>query len=370
MSEKPKWDRIRPLGGGGQSDVFLVRRPDRSVERDQCLARIRTALDGDKREELATAIYAYARPDTEAELGALKIFKIPRDESKQNEATKRLENEIRMLSARASGLPELLDSCLEEGWLVTEFFPEGTLEGHPEKYRGDVHSALRAFRSVVEAAALLHREGYVHRDIKPGNVFIRRASDLVLGDLGIVFIPDAPERLTLTDERVGPRDYMPSWGDLGKRLEKVDPRFDVYMLGKLLWCMVSGRQKLPREWYRRQGFNLSEFFPNAPNIEMINSILDKSVVEDESECLDSGELPKIVDRYLAILRNGGGLASQDSGRSCQVCGEGVYIADASRIIGQSLYDLQTRNAGALYAEYFVCNNCGHMQLFRTKKRVG
>ncbi len=31
--------------------------------------------------------------------------------------------------------------------------------------------------------------------------------------------------------------YMPPWADIGGRLEKIDSNFDVYMLGKLLWCM-------------------------------------------------------------------------------------------------------------------------------------
>jgi hypothetical protein len=44
---------------------------------------------------------------------------------------------------------------------------------------------------------------------------------------------------------------MPQWGDLGERLEHVQPNFDVYMLGKLLWCMVSGRLKLPREYHKK-----------------------------------------------------------------------------------------------------------------------
>ena len=41
-----EWEKIRPLGSGGQSDVYLVRSPDRVSERTECLRRIRTALQG------------------------------------------------------------------------------------------------------------------------------------------------------------------------------------------------------------------------------------------------------------------------------------------------------------------------------------
>jgi serine/threonine protein kinase len=378
MGERKQWEEIERLGGGGQSNVFLERRPERSSKRRECLDVIRAAIDGDKRGELATAIWTYARPDSDSELGALKAFKIsssrgiaPPPGSEADEAVRRLENEINSLAKGRLGLPKLLDSDLAARWLVTEFFAEGTIERAPEKYKGDAFRALKAFRSLVKTAASLHEERLVHRDIKPANVFIRRDDDLVLGDFGIVFVPDQAERLTQTNERVGPRDYMPPWGDLGERLKDVRPNFDVYMLGKLLWCMVSGRQKLPREFQRRPGFNLVEAFPNDPAMEMINSILDLSVVEDESKCLQSGgELLKIVDRYLSILGRGGQLLSDGIRRTCRVCGEGTYLIDSSRVIGQSLYDLASRPVGAFYTEYFVCDACGHLELFRTKRRIG
>jgi serine/threonine protein kinase len=85
----------------------------------------------------------------------------------------------------------------------------------------------------------------------------RRPKDdeLVLGDFGIVFLPSVGEPLTETRERVGPRDYMAPWMDRGERVEDVHTCSDVYMLGKLLWCMISGKLKLSRENHRRKEFN-------------------------------------------------------------------------------------------------------------------
>jgi len=241
MENRKQWEEITPLGSGGQSNVFLVRRPERTIERQECLSMIRTAIDGDKRPELATAIWTYARPDANSELGALKVFKISPTHgsaslpaTSNDEAVRRLENEVNALAKGRPGLPKLLDSNLGEYWLVTEFFVDGTLERKPDKYKGNAFRALRAFQSLVKTVASLHEEKLVHRDIKPANVFIRRDDDLVLGDFGIVFVPGETERVTLTNERVGPRDYMPPWGDLGERMKDVHPCFDVYMLGKLL----------------------------------------------------------------------------------------------------------------------------------------
>jgi serine/threonine protein kinase len=199
MGNRADWEQIRPLGSGGQSDVFLVRNSARSSERANCLQEIRLALDGDKRAELANAISSYTRADVISELGALKLFKIPPQdskafsplpESKEYEAIERLKNEVAALSQKRPGLPKLLDFNLDERWIVTEFFPERTLEDHPTRYRGNPVSALKAFRSLVQTVASLHKDSYIHRDIKPANVFISKDDELVLGDFGIVYVPN------------------------------------------------------------------------------------------------------------------------------------------------------------------------------------
>jgi serine/threonine protein kinase len=369
MGTRKDWEQVAPLGGGGQSNVFLVRRPLRSTDRESNLKKIQGALDSAKSALLAESIWSYARPDNASELGALKVFKIKK-RADDDQAIERLRNEIASLESGDPGLPLLLDSNVEERWLVTEYFPEKTLEHHPRRYMGDAARALKAFRSLVATTASLHKKGRVHRDIKPPNVFVRNDEELVLGDFGIVFVPEAAERLTATNERVGARDFMPQWADVGERLEKVDPNFDVYMLGKLLWCMVSGRQKLNREYFRNPNFDLTVAFPGDPGMEIINSILEKCVVEEPTKCLASGqELLELVNRFLSVLRRGGQLLGDSVKRPCRVCGEGFYQSDRDELASLSKYDPQSRPKGGMYVEFFVCNVCGHVELFKTKRRV-
>src|SRR5438445_5473662 len=110
LQGEAEWEQIEPLGGGGQSDVFLVRSPARVSERGGCLQKIRKALDEDKRAQLAEAIWTYVRPESPSEVGALKVFKIPPEgqtlTSKENEAIERLKNEIAVLSQGRRGLPK------------------------------------------------------------------------------------------------------------------------------------------------------------------------------------------------------------------------------------------------------------------------
>ncbi len=80
--------------------------------------------------------------------------------------------------------------------MVTEYFSGGTLEDHLVDYKGNPVLALKAFRSLVNTVAQLHKEGIVHRDIKPANIFIGKDHELILGDFGLVFVPDRAPRIT------------------------------------------------------------------------------------------------------------------------------------------------------------------------------
>jgi serine/threonine protein kinase len=384
MEKYGGWEVIEPpLGEGGQSKVYLVRTPVRTTERARCLAEIRSSLDGDRRAELATSIFSYAREDYTSELGALKVFKIPPDGksltpppgSDEYEAIERLKNEIGALRRGGQGLPKLLDSNIELRWIVTEYFPERTLEHHPSRYRGNAPLALKAFRSLVQTVALLHKEGYIHRDIKPANVFIRCDDELVLGDFGIVYVPNAPDRITQSGERVGPRDYMPQWANLGVRQEQVEPCSDVYMLGKLLWSMVDGRAVLPREYHSRPEFDLTKTFPNDPHMYLINRILDKCVVEDSDQCLSSAvDLFLMIEEMLTVIERGGQALAAGVPRPCHVCGKGSYRHEQWRTLSPAAQHevgqirIWVGSGGAdlarLGVKTFICDYCGHVEFFR------
>jgi len=359
------WEVLEPLGEGGQSDVFLVRSAARVQERKRDLADIREALDGDHRSTLAEAIFDYARPDNLDELGALKKFKIAKSHgmdllpgSEDDRALRRLRTEITILKQNRPGLPRLLDHRENDRWIVTELFRDGSLEKHIGRFAGDIGRALTVFRSIVRTVAELHKDEIVHRDIKPANIF-PKSDDLILGDFGIAYHPHNGERLTRTLERVGPRDYMPPWADLGERLDDVTPAFDVYMLGKLLWCMLAGKMKLPREYHRQPRFDLNLLFPNK-DFSAINRILDKTVVSDEVKCLrNAGELLELVDEALSLGSQSYSLFFDGSKMTlrCIICRKGEYALQPDNVI------VQTHRGGSIRLGVYICNICYHYQFF-------
>ena len=77
-----------------------------------------------------------------SELGALKEFKLRSDEQ---QATSRLKQEVDALREVAPGLPRLLDFNLKERWMVTEYFPNSTLENNHSKYKGDADAGSNSF---------------------------------------------------------------------------------------------------------------------------------------------------------------------------------------------------------------------------------
>jgi len=377
--QEDEWERIKRLGGGGQSEVFLVRTPERTTERARCiefLSSFPPPLTAAREEraklhaQFAESLQTYMRPDLPEELGAMKVFKI-REEGGEQQALDRLKQEMRVLQQNRPGLPKLLDFSETERWIVTEYFPRGTLEDNISRYRGKPALALKAFLSLVNTVLLLHEEDVVHRDIKPANVFVRRDDELVLGDFGIVYLPNQPKRLTHTNESVGPHDYMPSWGNVGGRLEHVHTNFDVYMLGKLLWCMVSGNLWLNREFFREPGTDVSILFRDDPHAYMINTILEKCLVDRAEKCVSITDLHAIVIAFVSLIEQGGQLLQEEVPRPCHVCGVGEYhpelFRQANSAFRMRFWNLSggANDINLATVRVYACDRCGHMQFFKS-----
>jgi tRNA A-37 threonylcarbamoyl transferase component Bud32 len=97
--------------------------------------------------------------------------------------------------------------------------------------------AARIAADVAEALESAHRQGLVHRDVKPGNVMIDRQGRVKVVDFGIARAA-ADDTLTQTGTVLGTASYLSPEQARGDR---VDARSDVYSLGCVLYEMVTGR---------------------------------------------------------------------------------------------------------------------------------
>lgn len=273
-------------------------------------------------------------------------------------AIERMTMEIGTLKSVAHpALIKVLDDKLDDRWFVTEYFKSGTLVGQLERYKGHVLEALLAFRPIVDATAVLHRNSIVHRDIKPDNVFVADDGHLVLGDCGLAIKLENQERITLTYENVGTRDYQPAWS-YGMRLQDVKPNFDVFSLGKLLWAMVSGKPRFPLWYFDRNPHDLRTLLPDNPDVLFVQRILKQCVVEHSEHCIlaDASALLAEVDKSIQALSTGAVVPTTTGRMRCRFCGVGSYNkAEEFAVSGNS-------QSGSP-RHYYCCDHCGHLEFF-------
>ena len=121
-------------------------------------------------------------------------------------------------------------------YLSMTYLPGGTLR---EKIRRGltVDNALYILKCLTDALGYAHRQGIVHRDIKPGNVLFTHSGAPVLTDFGIAKTVGTETRLTSTGMTIGSVGYMSPEQALGN---EVDQRSDLYSLGVMFWQMLTG----------------------------------------------------------------------------------------------------------------------------------
>jgi len=102
----------------------------------------------------------------------------------------------------------------------------------------DVKAAMSFAADICAALDFSHRNGIVHRDVKPGNVMITPSGAVKVMDFGIArAVSDSSVTMTSTAAVIGTAQYLSPEQARG---ESVDARSDVYSAGCLLFELVTG----------------------------------------------------------------------------------------------------------------------------------
>jgi serine/threonine protein kinase len=96
--------------------------------------------------------------------------------------------------------------------------------------------------SVLEVLAAAHEHGVVHRDVKPGNIFVTRDGRVKLLDFGVARVGErlGVSVITQAGSAVGTPEFMAPEQAAG-RIEEIDALTDVWAVGATMFQLLSRR---------------------------------------------------------------------------------------------------------------------------------
>jgi serine/threonine-protein kinase len=161
----------------------------------------------------------------------------------------------------------------------------------------DVAESLFYMSQLCDALYATHKEGIIHRDIKPDNILINSEGVVKVTDFGIVHVEEAT--FTPTGAMVGTPRYMSPEQIQGKRL---DGRSDIYAAGIILYELMTGSPPFITGDISYQHVNMPPTPPRdiCPVIpEGVNHIILKCLAKSTDERYPDAMLLKIdIDREL------------------------------------------------------------------------
>ena len=125
-------------------------------------------------------------------------------------------------------------------WLVMALVDGETLAQRlTREPRPPIAEVVRILAETADALGAAHRRGIVHRDVKPDNILLERATGTVrVTDFGIARATEAGQTLTVTGVAMGTPAYMSPEQALGERT--LDGRSDLYSLAVVGYLMITG----------------------------------------------------------------------------------------------------------------------------------
>jgi serine/threonine protein kinase len=185
---------------------------------------------------MATVYQAY-QPNLDRYV-AIKV--LPAGNARDPIFVKRFEQEARSVAKLAHpNIVQIHDFGEQDQitYIVMEYVDGGTLKDRLKRPLA-VPEAVNFVIQAAEGLECAHRNGIVHRDVKPANMLLRKDGHLLLSDFGIAKILEGTTHLTRVGTGIGTPQYMSPEQGMGR---SVDGRSDIYSLGIVFFHCLTGR---------------------------------------------------------------------------------------------------------------------------------
>ena len=155
---------------------------------------------------------------------------------------KRLEREARVIARlrhpNIVGVHELGETG-GKPWVAMEYVEGDTLESLLEQRKLSRRRVVEILRDTARALDYAHREGVVHRDVKPLNILVDHQGKARLVDFGLALDVEASDQLTGSGDLLGTLSYLaPEQANL--QHQAVGPATDVHAVGAVLYRALAG----------------------------------------------------------------------------------------------------------------------------------
>ncbi len=199
----PKYAITEFLGGGSQADVYIAEQE--SVDRKV----------------------------------ALKLL-LPNPSNDRSFVERFRKEAIHTAGLEHAHIVPVYDTGMHEGrpWIAMRLIKGGSLADLLEERTClELDEVLEIGLQMAKALDHAHRNGLVHRDVKPANVLMDTSENVYLADFGIAKAMDDDAQMTLQGEIFGTAPYMSPEQCEGQDL---DGRSDLYSLAVMLFEMATG----------------------------------------------------------------------------------------------------------------------------------
>lgn len=317
----------RPIGGGGQADVFRVKH----------------------------------RHGTPPGIWALKRLKNPNEKSlarfhQEVEALRKIDHpsivKIVDASKPADEFQFYVMEYVENSRSLTD-----VINSDDNPFKGNAIASLRMFIQLLEALTVFHAKGTIHRDLSPNNLLVLSDNSIRIIDFGICQVENGIQ-VTTSNEGFGTRCYNPPECGAGST-QPVNDQADIYSAGKILWSAIVGAWAFEREAPVFDNKSMLKHFPKNQETWHLQEVFENTIRELPSDRWGSANLAILGAYGILDVIYRGFPPIEKVAVMCPSCGYET-VHEANRLPNELL------NMGGESLSIKCCGRCGFVVLRNNK----